>query len=259
LTSRIHTRAGTRMQSCNGSGSEILNWQVRTMALLTANPSSDLSCRVPSEDGNSGWAALQAAPGDRGLIRRKPGDHQRGDLRDRHRDALAADRARGTVLASAPSRTGPCWAASHRATVTAWRGLAIPQVTPGGAWWDTAVRLSPSTVVPASKIRSGNGTSAGIQARCGTGPRPAIATPRDRAVISGPLPQVSRTDKPVSLGGLPERLGRAEIDFPQQDQTRFERTQQLALKPGFGDAAVVQIPRHHSHNRILPECTLRRR
>jgi Tetratricopeptide repeat len=28
------------------------------------------------------------------------------------------------VLASAPSRTGPCWAASHRATVTAWRGAA---------------------------------------------------------------------------------------------------------------------------------------
>jgi carboxymethylenebutenolidase len=25
------------------------------------------------------------------------------------------------VLASAPGRTGPCWAASHRATVTAWR------------------------------------------------------------------------------------------------------------------------------------------
>ncbi len=36
----------------------------------------------------------------------------------------------------------------------------------------------------------------------------------DRVVISGPLPQVSGTDKPVSLGGLPESPGRAEIDFP---------------------------------------------
>ena len=41
-------------------------------------------------------------------------------------------------------------------------GGSIPQLTPGGARQDTAVRLSPSTVVPASKIRSGNGTSARI-------------------------------------------------------------------------------------------------
>ena len=42
-------------------------------------------------------------------------------------------------------------------------GLDNSPAHAGRAWQDTAVRLSPSAVVPASTIRSGNGTSAGIQ------------------------------------------------------------------------------------------------
>ncbi len=119
------------------------------------------------------------------------------------------------VLASAPSRTGPCWAASHRATVTAWRGLTIPQLTRGGAWLGHRGQAEPFHGGPGQQdplgqwhVRRDPGTLRGRAVASDSN-----AAGPGRAFISGPLPQVSRTHKPVSLGGMPESPGRAEIDF----------------------------------------------
>ena len=86
-------------------------------------------------------------------------------------------------------------------------------------------------VVSASKIRSGNGTSAGVQ----TGRGRAAASDRDppgpdRTVISGTLSQLGRADQPVSPSRLAESFSRTETDFLQQDQVWFELTQQLPLR-----------------------------
>ena len=81
--------------------------------------------------------------------------------------------------------------AGHRGQAEPFRG-GPGQHDPLGQWH---VRRDPGTLRDRAAARDSN-----------------VAGP-DRAVISGPLPQASRTDKPVSLGGLPESLGRAEIDF----------------------------------------------
>src|ERR1017187_8895641 len=63
------------------------------------------------------------------------------------------------VLASAPIGTGPCWADSRRAKATAWRGLTMPQLTPGGhgrkqrsgrapPWWSRPAKSARATARP---------------------------------------------------------------------------------------------------------------
>ena len=77
-------------------------------------------------------------------------------------------------------------------------------------------------VVSASKIRSGNGTSAGIQARRGARPRPAMATPRERTGRSS----AARCLRPAAL------ISQSAPDARRRVSAEPKLTSCSKIKPG---------------------------